>query len=293
MILEISGVSKFYKNELVLDELDFFIDSPEIIALVAPNGSGKSTLMNIICNLEKADAGEIKIFGQPATKYTNFYQLSYLQDNSVLYDSLSGLDHLQLIMDMHKLSSKRIEEVTEELGMQGYLKKKVKNYSLGMKQHLLFAMSILPKPKLLLLDEPLNGLDPSSVAKVRTILKRMNQEDATTVLFSSHNLEEIDKLTSNCIFLSEGKIISVQDIETTQGSRYKIFTDNLQLLIKKAEMLSLEYQQLTEYQLEITMTEVEFQKIRAFCCDEKKIIFDDELIATQSESLYFDLFEEG
>ena len=96
--------------------------------------------------------------------------MSYMQDNSVLYDYLSGYDHLQFIGDVQGISKEQIIETAERIGMEGYLNKKVQNYSLGMKQHLLLAMAIVNKPKLLILDEPLNGLDPTSAIRVRELL---------------------------------------------------------------------------------------------------------------------------
>ena len=190
-MLNIENIKKSYGNQLVLEDINLFINKPRLIALIAPNGSGKTTLLNIICNLEKADSGVVTVNNIPNNKIEIFEKLSFMQDNSVLYSELTGMDHIELIQAVYSLNRDRVDQVLSDLNMFDYISKKVKNYSLGMKQHLLFALAILPKPDVLLLDEPLNGLDPASVVKVRNSLISLHKK-GTTILFSSHNLEQID-----------------------------------------------------------------------------------------------------
>src|SRR5699024_4624572 len=145
----------------------FTIEEPQIIALVGPNGSGKSTLMNIMTNLLPADQGEVTILENDHTDTSSFREISFMQHNSVLYNYLTGYDHLQFIGDVQNLPKEQIISIAERIGIDGYMHKKVGNYSLGMKQHLLLTMALANDPKLLILDEPLNGLDPTSAIKVR------------------------------------------------------------------------------------------------------------------------------
>ncbi|MBK5483141.1 ABC transporter ATP-binding protein [Peribacillus sp. TH16] len=123
-----------------------------------------------------------------------FRKISFMQDNTVLYDYLTGYDHLQFIGDLQGITKKHIFETAERIGIDGYLNKKVGHYSLGMKQQLLLAMALINQPKLMILDEPLNGLDPTSAIKVRELLLEL-AEQGTAILLSSHNLAEIDKVT--------------------------------------------------------------------------------------------------
>lgn len=206
MILSIRGVSKSYGKSLVLNDISLAIAEPKILALVGPNGSGKSTLLNVITNLLKPDKGEVFILGRSNQNADIFKEVSFLQDNSVLYEYLTGHDHLQFIADVQGLSRQAITDATERLGITGYIHKKVGHYSLGMKQHLLVAMAIVNDPKLLILDEPLNGLDPTSAIKIRKLLLELHKE-GKTVLVSSHNLPEIDQVTSDILFLKDGRII--------------------------------------------------------------------------------------
>lgn len=176
--------------------------------MVGPNGVGKTTLLNCICNIIPTSSGKIELLGESNKNYKVFRNVSYLQDNSVLFHYLTGYDHLKYVGGIHKLPKHRIKEVAAYVGMESYLQKKVGDYSLGMKQHLLVALSIINRPKLLLMDEPLNGLDPSSAIRMREILLDL-KDKGTSVILSSHNLPEIDRVTNQIIFLKDGKLIEV------------------------------------------------------------------------------------
>ena len=223
MILSVKDVYKSYGKEQVLKGITFEIEEPQIIALVGPNGSGKSTLMNIITNLLPADKGEVTVLGKSNRDPNIFREISFMQDNTVLYEYLTGYDHLQFICDVQGLPKKHLLETADRIGITSYLNKKVKNYSLGMKQHLLLAMAVVNKPKLMILDEPLNGLDPTSAIRVRELLLALRDE-GTTILLSSHNLAEIDRVTSSILFLKKGNLIKENMAEFEQV-RYQITVD--------------------------------------------------------------------
>lgn len=225
MILQVDKVSKSFGKESVLHNISFSIKQSQIVALVGPNGSGKSTLFNIITNLLKADKGQVSIVGKPNTDPNIFKEISFMQDNSVLYDFLTGFDHLQFIAEVQNLPKESILEVAETIGNKDYLNKKVKNYSLGMKQHLLLSMALINKPKLLLLDEPLNGLDPTSAIRIRELLIKLQQK-GTTIFLSSHNLAEIDQVTSDILFLKDGRLIE-ENLSTFEKTVYFIEMDEL------------------------------------------------------------------
>lgn len=211
-ILSIKNITKKFKNHIVLDDISLTIDEPGIWALVGPNGVGKTTFLNVVTNILPATSGTVNLMGKSNQDPSVFKQVAYLQDNRVLFEYLTGYDHLKYLCDVHKLPKKRIHEVAEYVGMESYLKKTVGNYSLGMKQHLLLAMALMNEPQLLLLDEPLNGLDPTSAILMRKIFLEL-AEQGTTILLSSHNLAEIDRVTQQIIFLKDGKLIEVDRSE--------------------------------------------------------------------------------
>src|SRR5699024_9979463 len=200
-------------------------EEPQIIALVGPNGSGKTTLLNCMTNLISFQEGEVKLLGKKHTDTSLFYDMSYLQDNRILYGNLTGYDHLKFITEVQKIPLSQIKEVANRVGMESYLKKRVRNYSLGMKQHLLRSMVIMNQPKLLLMDEPLNGLDPTSAINMRKILLELYKE-GTTIVVSSHNLGEIDRLTNTIYFMKDGALLK-ESLEEFAINRYHIQVNDL------------------------------------------------------------------
>lgn len=224
MIIDVQGLKKKYKQQEVLKGVSFQIEEPKIVALVGPNGSGKTTMMNCLMNLLPYQEGTIKIFNKDHKDPSIFYDVSYLQDNRVLYGDLTGEDHLKFICHTQKLPVKKVQEVVNYIGMDLYAKKRVRGYSLGMKQHLLLAIAIINDPKLILLDEPINGLDPTSAIHMRNILIDLHSK-GTTVIISSHNLEEIDKMTNSIYFMKNGQILQ-ESLDQLNVPHYTLSVSN-------------------------------------------------------------------
>lgn len=224
MIVEVKNLNKSYGKHKVLNDLSFKIEKPQVLALIGPNGSGKSTLMNCMMNLISFDSGEIEILGKSNKDYEIFREVSFLKDNRILYPYLTGFDHLKSICDIQKISQERIDQVIELADIGSFYKKIVSSYSLGMKQRLLLAMALCNNPKLILMDEPLNGLDTDSIFKFRDLIKNLG-ENNTTILISSHSLNELDYITNDILFLKDGSVI-YEDIEIYKQTEYRIFLEN-------------------------------------------------------------------
>lgn len=224
MIVDVKNLNKSYGKHKVLNDLSFKIEKPQVLALIGPNGSGKSTLMNCMMNLISFDSGEIEILGKSNKDYEIFREVSFLKDNRVLYPYLTGFDHLKYICDIQKIPQKRIDQVIELADIGSFYKKIVSSYSLGMKQRLLLAMALCNSPKLILMDEPLNGLDTDSIFKFRDLIKNLG-ENNTTILISSHSLNELDYITNDILFLKDGSVI-YEDIEIYKQTEYRIFLEN-------------------------------------------------------------------
>lgn len=217
-ILSVKNISKSFGKHKVLDKVCLVIEKPEIVALVGPNGSGKSTFLDIIANILNEDSGTVEIFDRSNKDIDIYNNFSYMIDNTVLYEYLTGLDHLKYICETHKLGKDSIRKAVELMGIKHFINKRVGEYSLGMKQQLLFAMSILNEPDILVLDEPFNGLDPSTIIKVRKILLGFANQ-GKTILLSSHNLSEVDQMTTHIVFVKDGNLIE-EDISKYQEDIY-------------------------------------------------------------------------
>lgn len=213
MILNISDLIFEYGDKKVFEDANLIIEEPGIYGLVGPNGSGKTTLLQLIVGLLPLNKGQIELFNRSEV-YAK--EVSFVQDNSVLYPYLSGYEHLSFICEQQGIDKHDIQQIAEQLKMTTYLKDKTKTYSLGMKQRLLLAMGLIKKSKVLLLDEPLNGLDPTSTILVREALLRSAKTGAT-ILVSSHNLAEMDRITDKIFFIRNQQVIYEQMNETNEN----------------------------------------------------------------------------
>lgn len=287
MILSVNQIHKSYGREKVLKGISFTIDQPQIVALVGPNGSGKSTLLNIITNLVTADQGTVTILGKNNKNPQIFKEIAFMQDNGVLYDYLTGYDHLQFISNVQKIPKQQMLETAERIGMTDYLHKKVGNYSLGMKQHLLLTMALLNQPKLLILDEPLNGLDPTSAIKVRNLLRDL-YEKGTTIMLSSHQLAEIDLVTSDILFLKDGNIIQ-EHIPHDEKIGYQLSVDNVQHAKKLLEANNIPVK-IENNQLLLRMKDTDIHDMLQLFFEQEVKLLDIEKKMLGSEDRYQQIF---
>lgn len=203
-LLELKNINKTIKGNKILENISFYIEKGEICGLLGVNGAGKSTIMKIICNLAEISNGEILFLGKNM-KQSDLDNIGALIEYPPLYNNLSAYDNLKCKAILYGIENKRIEEVLKIVGLENTGKKKVSKFSLGMKQRLGIALAILHKPKLLILDEPTNGLDPVGTKELIELIKNFAKE-GTTILVSSHHINEIKKLTDRIIIIDKGKV---------------------------------------------------------------------------------------
>ncbi|EEB36082.1 ABC transporter, ATP-binding protein [Anaerococcus hydrogenalis DSM 7454] len=208
-ILEIKNLKKSYNNKRVLD-IDYLeIKEKSIYGLIGKNGAGKSTLMKIVLGLVKKDEGRVKVFNQEVNcknqKKLN-KNLGALIENPSFYDHLTGYENLEIISSLKGVDKKEISKTLDLVGLKNVEKKKAREYSLGMKQRLGIAIALIGSPKLLILDEPINGLDPQGIEEMRNLFKNIVKNTPTSILISSHILDEIEKISTHIGILKEGKL---------------------------------------------------------------------------------------
>ena len=288
MIINVQGLKKRYQKQDVLKDITFQIEKPQIVALVGPNGSGKTTMMNCIMNLLPFQEGEVTILGKDYNDPTLFYNVSYLQDNRVLYGDLTGYDHLKFICKVQKIPLSKVKEVAQYISMDSYGKKRVRSYSLGMKQHLLLAMAVINNPKLILLDEPINGLDPTSAIHMRNILMDLHAK-GTTIIISSHNLEEIDKMTNTIYFMKDGRILE-ESLTELNIPYYSLHVSNPEQALQHLTSVS-ENVQLQDGVLTFSEATLPFQKAIDVLYQNNIQISKVENQKIGAEKRYMELFE--
>lgn len=209
-ILEIKNLKKSYKKKRVLDIDSLEIEEKSIYGLIGKNGAGKSTLMKLILGLVKKDGGEIKVFGCElnSKNQKDFNKnLGALIENPSFYDHLTGYENLEIISSLKGVDKKEISKTLDLVGLKNVEKKKAREYSLGMKQRLGIAIALIGNPKLLILDEPINGLDPQGIEEMRNLFKNIVKNTSTSILISSHILDEIEKISTHIGILKDGKLM--------------------------------------------------------------------------------------
>jgi len=199
----------FSKDNFILNELNLKVEEGSIYGFLGPNGSGKTTTIRLLLGLLPNPNNNIKLFGENLqdNRINILSKTGSLIEQPSLYEHLSGFDNLEITRRIRNVSQNRIGKVLELVDLKTASAKKVKEYSLGMKQRLGLAIALLSEPKLLILDEPVNGLDPNGIIEIRELLLNLNKENGITIFLSSHLLSEIEKIVTHLGVLSKGKLV--------------------------------------------------------------------------------------
>ena len=228
--LEIKNLSKSFGKTRIIKDVSLHVSEGEIVAFVGPNGAGKTTTLKMITNLIWPDSGSITIAGYDLFKQREMAlaNMAGIIENPGLYTNLTGLENLQFIQKLRGVSKARLQEVIELIGLNDKekLHRKVRRYSLGMKQRLALGMCLLTKPKFLILDEPTNGLDPTGVIELRQLIEKMVKEENVSVLFSSHMLGEVEKLANRIVYIKDGSIITERIQQKEDSNIYNIHVED-------------------------------------------------------------------
>lgn len=211
-ILITNKLTKTYGKQTAVKEIDLVIPKGEIYGLVGRNGAGKTSFMKMISGLSHPSSGNFSLFGIENSKPSNsglYVQVGSLIETPGFFENMSAYDNLLMKAYCTNIEDKNshIIQLLELVDLQDVGKKKVKNFSLGMKQRLGVAMALIGNPKLLILDEPINGLDPQGIAEMRDIILKLNREYQITVLISSHILEELSKMVTSYGIIDYGELI--------------------------------------------------------------------------------------
>ena len=210
MIVATDNLSKEYDGVYRVQELDIRIKEGDIYGFLGPNGAGKSTTMKMLLGLVKPTSGTIEIMGKPFNEKNRrdiLASVGSLIESPSYYGHLTGRENMEIIRRLLDVPKKNIEEAVHIVRMENQMEKKVKNYSLGMKQRLGIAMALARFPKLLILDEPTNGLDPAGIEEMRELIKMLPKQYGMTVMISSHILSEIDQMATVVGISNQGCLI--------------------------------------------------------------------------------------
>ena len=278
--IRVRNLNKKIGGRLVLKDINFDVYEGEIVGLVGKNGAGKSTLLKIMTGLYSMDSGDIYYYDYNLNiEFERAMSIvGTLIETPDLYKNISGSKNLEIFKSMFKnISDDTVEEIVKIVEMEKYLGRKFKTYSLGMKERLGIAQSLLNKPKILILDEPTNGLDPLGVKKIFDILKEMKN---TTIIISSHMLSEIESICDKVIFINNGEIVDIKKIDKNVKKKNILFeVDDF----SKAKLLLKDYcinEELEVYESDNTISrlnrELIFNNINVYRIYEKENVIEKE-----------------
>lgn len=217
-MIEIIGVTKKYGPKTAVDDVSFTARPGRVTGFLGPNGAGKSSTLRILLGLDRPTSGEALIDGKPyATLQEPLRTVGAMIDGASAVPERRGIDHLKWIAQSNRIPNRRIGEVLETVGLTDAARVRVKKYSLGMKQRLGLAAALLGEPRILVLDEPVNGLDPEGIRTVRTFLRRY-ADQGNTVLLSSHLMSETAETVDDIVIINKARIIATGTLdEITDG----------------------------------------------------------------------------
>ncbi len=220
-LLKIEGLTKVIKKKKILDEISLTVNSGEIVGFLGPNGAGKTTTIKSVMGLFSITAGQISICGHNiATDFENAMRnVGGIVENPDLYKRMTGRQNLEYFAALHDgITKEHVDEVVSLVKMSQRIDDKVKNYSLGMRQRVGIAQALLHRPRLLILDEPTNGLDPIGIKELRDLLKYLSKNAEVGVFVSSHLLAEMELMCDRIYIIDNGVIIGEKTIDQVQES---------------------------------------------------------------------------
>ncbi|KEH85311.1 bacitracin ABC transporter ATP-binding protein [Clostridium novyi A str. 4540] len=233
-VLEVKNVRKRLGKRDIIKGIDFEVKEGEIFGFLGPNGAGKTTTIRMLVGLIAPNSGNIIINGHDISKERELAlsAVGAVVENPELYTYLSGRENLMQIARVRKIEKSYVDKIIELVGLKERINDKVRKYSLGMKQRLGLAASLITKPKLLILDEPTNGLDPTGIIEFRKIVKKVAKETNAAIFISSHILSEIQVMCHKVAFINNGVI---QSIESIHGDVINNEFENIVLSVKNKE----------------------------------------------------------
>lgn len=289
-IVKVEHLSKSYNKTKILDDLSFEVYEQEIVGFIGPNGAGKSTTMKCISALIFPDQGVIEIAGFDLKKQRKqaLSQLSTMIEAGGLYPDLSGMENLRLMAILRGVSEERVQEIINFIDIGKNIHRKTAYYSMGMKQRLSLGIAILNQPRFLMLDEPTNGLDPMAIMELRNTLLSLCHNQSISILFSSHQLSEVQKLCDRVLFINQGKLINTPS-QLLKQNRYlfRLLNSRQAERVLQQSFQKLSYQVLDEQHISILIEkEEQLQAVLVLLLASNIQLLEIERSTVDIESLY-------
>ncbi|KYD03115.1 ABC transporter ATP-binding protein [Bacillus atrophaeus] len=291
-VMELKNVTKKINGKTIIDNLSFTVQEGEVFGFLGPNGAGKTTTIRMMVGLMKLSQGDVVICNQSITK--NYAQaikhVGAIVENPELYKFLSGYKNLQQYARMIKgITKEKIDEVIELVGLKERIHDKVKTYSLGMRQRLGLAQCLLHDPKVLILDEPTNGLDPAGIREIRDHLKKLTRERGMAVIVSSHLLSEMELMCDRIAILQKGKLIDIQNVRDEETEEKDTYFFHIEQLKEAASALK-EYDCVSKKNgVEIKLSKQEVPAVIELLVQEQIRLYEVKLVTKSLEDRFLEI----
>lgn len=298
-IIQTYQLTKAFKNEEVIKPLDFLVEKGEICALIGKNGAGKSTIFKMLAGQIMATAGDIHLFGASGSDLAAAKKrMGFMIETPAFFPDFTARQNLEYFrIQRGVVEKKRIQEVLQIVGLAKQKKKRFREYSMGMKQRLGIALSLLSNPDCLVLDEPTNGLDAEGIREMRRLLLKLNQEKQITILVSSHILTELQLLATRFVFIKDGEIVEDVSKEELDGKSKKQIQLKVDDTAKVAQVLEqayadIQYQVLPDQVITIQNHIEEAGEINRLLIGNDVLVMEFRMEALNLESYFLGLVED-
>ena len=294
-VLETNGLSKRYRDFTALNGLNMHIPKGSIYGFVGRNGAGKTTLIRLICGLQKSTGGSFTLYGAKNTDAKierARRRMGAVVESPAVYPDMTAEENLRqqyLVLGMP--SADGIAELLHLVGLDGTGKKKVKNFSLGMRQRLGIAIALAGNPDFLVLDEPVNGLDPQGIIEMRELILKLNREHGITVFISSHILDELSRLATHYGFIDGGHMVkemSAEELEMRCRKCTRVEATNSKVLARVLDHLGAEYRVVDDAKVDV-FADVQVTKLAVEALKENCVIYSMKERDESLESFYMNL----
>lgn len=290
---------KFSADETVLNNVNLQVEEGTIYGFLGPNGAGKTTTLKLILGLLKKQQGEILVFGKPFEKnrIEILKNIGSMIESPSIYGHLTAIENLQILQKVYQCPKQRISEVLELVNLANTGNKKASDFSLGMKQRLAIAIALLHSPKLLILDEPTNGLDPNGILEIRELLQNLAQNHGITILISSHLLSEIEKFVTHIGIINLGNLLFQGTLPELINKQQESSFITFQTSDNQKALQTFEKNKIT--------AQIEFEKIAIPMIEKEKIarlneqlvlnridVYEIQTVKNDLEKIFFDVIKD-
>lgn len=290
-VLTVENLSKSYGKIKAVSDISFSVNAGEIVGFIGPNGAGKTTVMKSILGILKPDSGKVTIGGysMPGERVRALSMLTCWLDISNLYHDLTARDHIEFVARTRKIPNETVDKYVQQLDVARFMSLKIRKYSYGMKQRLGLTLAAMAEPKLLIIDEPTNGLDPLGILAFREVLKTLSSEHNTAVFFSSHSLSELDKLIDRALFIKKGKLI--HSANHSKEQHYILKVSNHLLALKLLQQRGISAIEHCDDAICLSGSD-EVDSVISLLYESKVRVLDVFKEETQLEGIFYNLFVE-